>query len=56
MNAELFIDSKILGRFASTIIDLENGQDISSHRSILYSEAIQLFNNNKLWGNRIRSV
>lgn len=50
MNAELFIDSKVLGRFASTIIDMENGQDISSHRSILYSEAIQLFNNNKLWG------
>lgn len=50
MNAELFTDSKVLGRFASTIIDMKNGQDISSHRSILYSDAIQLFTNNKLWG------
>ena len=49
-NAELFIDSKILGRFANTIIDMESGRDFSSHRSILYSDAIRLFNNNKVFG------
>lgn len=50
MNAELFVNSRLLGRFASTIIDMENGQDFSSHRSVLYTDAIQLFNNNKLFG------
>lgn len=50
MNSDLFINSKILGRFANTIIDLEKGQDVSSNRSLLYKEAFSMFRNNKLFG------
>lgn len=50
INVNLFIDSKILGRFATTIIDIENGIDASSNRVNLYNEAFNMLNTNKAFG------
>ena len=50
VNSNLFIKSKVLGRFASTIIDLENGRDVTSDRSELYAEAFSMFRNSKILG------
>lgn len=50
INSEMLVGSKILGRFASTVIDLENGRDITSHRTSLYDEAFSMFRNHKLFG------
>ena len=50
VNSDLFIKSKLLGRFASTIVDLENGRDVTSDRSELYKEALSMFRNNKILG------
>lgn len=49
-NAELFTESKVLGRFATMIADLEMGNDISSNRLSLYSEAFMLMKEKSLFG------
>lgn len=50
LNADLFLNSKILGRFATTIIDIENGVDASSNRINIYNEAFNMLKTNKVFG------
>lgn len=49
-NASRFENSQLLHRWASTVTDAKQGEDISSNRTLLADEAIRLFNENPVTG------